>query len=439
VSTTPGGTRLTSYQRRLMLFLSVATFFEGFDFFAFTQILPSLRADFALGAWGAGALVAAINVGPILAYFLVRRADRVGRKPILSLTIAGYTIFTLLSGLAPNVWLFAAFQLAARVFLIGEWAIAMVFAAEEFPAAKRGLIIGVIQAFSSLGSVVCAGVVPLLLKLPTGWRSVFFVGAVPLVVIALARRGIRETTRFTETVRSADTPSLFRIWRTPWRGRVVLLAAIWALTYVCTTTGILFWKDFAVNERGFWMAGQPGLLHWLGLGDLGGMALPGWRGWTDAEVGAAVTIGAVAGMPLVFMVGPMLDRVGRRLGSIVIFLAAGGSIVLAYNLVTPAALTAALALGIFGASAVLPVLNAYTAELFPTEIRSDAFAWANNLLGRIGAVAAPLVVGAIAADTGWGLAVSVTAVGPVLALVLILATLPETRGRELEDTSALGH
>jgi putative MFS transporter len=94
---------------------------------------------------------------------------------------------------------------------------------------------------------------------------------------------------------------------------------------------------------------------------------------------------------------------------------------------------------IFGASAVLPVLNAFTAELFPTHMRSDGFAWANNLLGRTAAVASPVVVGLIAEDTGWGPAVAATAIGPVLALVLILATMPETRGRELEDTSAVGH
>ena len=405
---------LTPYQRKLMLFLSVATFFEGFDFFAFTQILPNLRAEFGLGKLGAGVLTAVIYTGPILAYFLVRRADRVGRKPILSLTIAGYTIFTLLSGLAPDVWTFAIAQLAARVFLIGEWSIAMVFAAEEFPAAKRGLVIGVIQAFSSLGGVVCAGVVPVIVKLPWGWRSVFFVGAVPLIAVAFARRGIRETARFTAgaATRSADAAPLFRIWRTPWRNRVVLLAFIWGLTYLCTTTGITFWKEFAIEERGF----------------------------TDAQVGASLAIAAVAAMPLVFMVGPTIEWLGRRVGAIIMFIAAAGGIALSYTLTSPAGLTAALAVGIFGTSAVLPVMNAYTAELFPTEIRGDGFAWSNNLLGRLGAVAGPLIVGAMAADTGWGPAVLATCGGPIIALVLILATLPETRGRELEDTSALpGH
>jgi putative MFS transporter len=102
-------------------------------------------------------------------------------------------------------------------------------------------------------------------------------------------------------------------------------------------------------------------------------------------------------------------------------------------------MTIAVMGAVFGASAVLPVLNAYNAELFPTHLRGDAFAWSNNLLGRIGYVIAPAGVGLAAGTYGWGLPVALTAVGPVLALVLILWLLPETRGKELEETSAMTH
>lgn len=403
-------TPLTRYQKKLMLFLSVATFFEGFDFIALSQLLPQLRAAFQLDERGAGFLVGAINVGPMLAYLLVRKADQWGRRPVLTLTIAGYTLCTLLSAAAWSAASFAVFQLAARVFLIGEWAVAMVFAAEEYPADRRGLVIGVIQACSSLGGVVCAGAVPLLLRTPLGWRSVFLVGAVPLVAVAIARRSIQETARFRERSTPAVEPGLMRIWGTPWRGRVLLLGAIWGLTYACTTSAVLFWKEFAVTERGF----------------------------TDGDVGASMTIAALVAMPLVFGVGRLLDAIGRRPAAALIFLFVSAAVLGAYNLRSHAGLTAALTAGILGSSAVLPVLNAFTTELFPTELRSDAFAWANNLLGRIGAALAPVAIGSAAALHGWGPAMSVTCLGPLLALGLILWRLPETRGLELERTSALG-
>jgi putative MFS transporter len=86
---------------------------------------------------------------------------------------------------------------------------------------------------------------------------------------------------------------------------------------------------------------------------------------------------------------------------------------------------------------VLPVLNTYTAELFPTELRSEAWAWANNLIARTVYLASPVAIGIASESVGWGPAVVATAAFPLLALAMILALLPETVGRELEETSAL--
>jgi len=403
-------TPLSAYQRKLVVFLSVATFFEGYDFMALSQILPRLRQDFSLSTTGGGALVAAINVGTMLAALLVRRADAWGRRRVLSVTIVGYTVCSLLTALAPEAVSFTLIQLLARVFLIGEWAIAMVYAAEEFPADRRATMIGVIQACSSLGGIVCAGVVPFLLQTPIGWRSVYVVGALPLAVMAFARRSLKESHRFEASQSAGATQApLMALMRGPYARRVWIVAACWTFTYLCTQTAVTFWKEFAIAERHM----------------------------TDKQVGGALTLAAVGSMPLVFAVGKLLDVFGRRIGAVLIFVLTSVGVVLAYTLHNRWALTAALGVGIFGSSAVLPVLNAFTAELFPTALRSDAFAWANNLLGRVGYVLAPLGVGAAAGVYGWGPSVAATAIGPLVALVIILAKLPETRGRELEDTARL--
>ena len=154
-------TSLTSYQKRLFIFLSVATFFEGFDFMALTQILPNLRADFQINEFQAGLLFAFVNFGTVVAWLLIRKADLWGRRRVMMITIVGYTVFTFLTGFSWDVWSFALFQFIARIFLIGEWATSMVYASEEFSADRRGTVIGVLQAFSSLGAVFCAGVTPL--------------------------------------------------------------------------------------------------------------------------------------------------------------------------------------------------------------------------------------------------------------------------------------
>lgn len=405
-------TPLSAYQKRLFVFLSVACFFEGYDFMALAQILPNLRAEFALSKEAAGYLVAVINFGTVLAYLLVRQADRFGRKPLLTVTITGYTLCSFLTGLAQGPVSFALLQLLARVFLIGEWAVATVYAAEEYPSDRRGMVIGVIQACAALGAVLCAGAVPLLLKLPFGWRAVYFVGAAPLLAVAIARRGLRETARFAERKARGETEvrrPFTEILRTPHRRRIFQLALIWGLTYLCTQTAIVFWKEFAMGERGL----------------------------SDAQVGQSMAAAALLSMPLVFLAGKMLDTIGRRRGAVVIFTATSLGVLGSYTLSGQAALTGALVLGVFGTSAVLPVLNAYNAELFPTAVRSDAFAWANNLLGRLSYVVAPIFIGMSAERLGWGPAVAATSLCPLLALGLIWLLLPETRGKELEETAAL--
>lgn len=401
---------LTPYQRKLFLFLGVATFFEGFDQMALAQLLPAIRHEMHLDEWQTGLLISFTNVGTVLAYLLVRQADRWGRKRLLTITIAGYTIATFLTGLVSTAIPFAILQMLARIFLIGEWAISMVYAAEEFPASRRGSVIGIISAFGSFGAVLCAAIVPILVRSPLGWRTVYFVGTIPLVLLALTRRGLNETARFEALDEAARAPApLFRIFRTSYAPRVVQMALIWGCAYLCTQTAITFFKQHAVED-----------LH-----------------MEESAVGRLIALAAVVAMPLVFLVGRMLDRLGRHRTAMIVFTLTSIGCVGCYTLRGEAMLFAPAVLAIYGASAVLPVMNAYSTELFPTDLRSDAFAWSNNLLGRGAYVLSPIVVGLAAEEIGWGLAVASTAIGPLLSLALILRWLPETRGKELEDTSRL--
>ncbi|HEY3499804.1 MAG TPA: MFS transporter, partial [Polyangiaceae bacterium] len=316
-------------------------------------------------------------------------------------------LFSLLSGLAPNVWLFGLFQMLARIFLIGEWATSMVIAAEEFPADRRGTVIGVVSAAAALGGVVCAGVVPLLTQ-SFGWRSVYFAGVAPLLLLAWARRGMRETERFQESHAQRDR-SLFAIFGTPHRRRTLELGAIWFLTYICTQNGVTVWKDYAIGEIGL----------------------------TDKQAAGIIAVAALASMPLSFFAGKLFDLVGRRKGAAIVFGCLISGILGIYSLSASVGLTIGMILAMFGINSVLSVLNTFTTELFPTELRGDAFAWSNNIIGRIGYWLSPIAVGQLAQGIGWGPVIRASVVFPVIALVLLLLWLPETRNRELEETANL--
>lgn len=399
---------------RLLAFLGAATFFEGFDVTAMAQVLPKLGQAGGLGLSeaGKGWLVGAVGVGPMLAWFLVREADRVGRRPVMGITLTGYAVATLLSGLAPNAWVFGALQVLARAFLVGEWALAMVYAAEEFPAAERARVMGILHGLAWCGGLACVGLMPLMLSAPAGWRTPFFVGVLPVLLLAVARRSLPETARYLSgAVKREATHSggVLAIWRSSWAPRLWVASAASALTYVCIGPVVNFWKQYATTERGL----------------------------SDGQFVAASGMAAVVSLPLVFLSGRIIERLGRRRAAAVLFPLCGISVAAGFTVKPYPLMGVFMALSYFSTAAVVPLLNTWTTELFPTHLRGSAFAWSNTLLGRVGSVVAPVAMGYAAERVGWGLPVALSGVGPLLAGFLLWRTLPETTGQELEATSVV--
>ena len=221
---------------------------------------------------------------------------------------------------------------------------------------------------------------------------------------------VSPTARDTAT-NAADTKTpLTHIWGTPYRGAVVRLSVVWFFAYIAAQCGISFWKDYATSE--------------LGIDDL--------------QAGGAIAIAAVVAMPMNFGAGYLIDKIGRRWGATLVFFTGSVSIYLAYTLTDLPQLTVVLIFAMFSVSSYLPILNAYTTELFPTELRGSAFAWANNLLGRASYVFAPALVGTLADRAGsFGAVVVWTAVFPIVTTGLVWALLPETKGLDLDETSLL--
>lgn len=400
---------------RLLAFLGAATFFEGFDVTALGQVLPQLGQPGGLGLTeaGKGWLVGAVGFGPMLAWFLVREADRVGRRPVMGTTLLGYAVATLLSGLAPSAWVFGALQVLARAFLVGEWALAMVYAAEEFPANERARVMGILHGLAWFGALACVALMPLMLPSPFGWRTTFLVGVLPVLLLAVVRRSLPETARYLSGAvqrEAAREGSVLAIWRSAWAPRLWVASVASALTYVCIGPVTSFWKQYATMERGL----------------------------TGGQFALASSIAAVVALPLIFLSGRIIERLGRRRAALVLFPLCSASVAGGFTVKSPVLLQLFMAVSFFATAAVVPLLNTWTTELFPTHLRGSAFAWSNTLLGRVGSVVAPVAMGYAAERVGWGLPVALSGVGPLLAGLLLWRALPETTGRELEATSVVG-
>ncbi len=93
-------------------------------------------------------------------------------------------------------------------------------------------------------------------------------------------------------------------------------------------------------------------------------------------------------------------------------------------------------LAVLAGYAFLPTLASLGNELFPTEVRATVAGWLVGV-GVVGAVAGLVVFGAMADRLDGFAAAAVVVALPAVAASLAFTRLPETRGMELEESSAL--
>ena len=138
-------------------------------------------------------------------------ADRMGRRLLLIVTIAGVGALSLLGGLLPSyaqigVWayvLFCVLRLLMGIFFGGEYAVGHTFAIECAPQESRGTIGGFIQSGFPMGYVLGSLVFALVSYLTSkesmmsyGWRIVFATGVVPVFVALYIRTNLQESPEF---------------------------------------------------------------------------------------------------------------------------------------------------------------------------------------------------------------------------------------------------
>ncbi|MES2497379.1 MAG: MFS transporter [Pseudomonadota bacterium] len=408
------GDRLTRGHIGLLLLLAVVVMFEGFDVSATAVVLPYLARDFGSTPAALGGALGIIALGSIAAWGIVRLADRYGRRPILILAAAGFSIGSLATVFVDSVAQYTVVQMLTRALLVTQIATAYLIISETLPAATRGRANGLLGGFGSVGAAL-----PFLLLAPAldtslGWRALFAIGALPLLMVPVLLYKLAETPVWLDARRRAvprlsPLAELRHLTAPALRGRFIAMSLLWFLVNFSTSVGSLFFTLYAVNERG-WVASDFARIAPIGLaGCFIGYTLIGW----------------------------LMDTIGRR-WTVTLYMAALGAL-------TQLCYTShgwwAVAASFLGLQAALGVwVAAYTlnSELFPTALRAAANGWCHNLLGRWGVVIAPWLLGATTAAMGSiGPAAALLGCAAYLAIPLVWLILPETRGQRLEDDAAL--
>lgn len=409
-----------SYLRLLMVLLGTATFFEGYDTGIAAVVIPDLARDFHVSNGLLGGPVAVVNLGALFALFVIAIGDRVGRRPLLIATTLLYAAFTGLTATAHSVVAFTIIQFLARMFLVSELAVAITIATEEFPADRRGRIIGSLSLLGALGLIAVVVAYRLLAHTSIGWRGLYLLGAIPIVAAAPLRTRLRESRRWLEAKAKGE-----RLRQTP--VRLVLAGAYRSRLLV--VSGMLFSFNFAVLSGAAYFT----------------LFARNERGLTANTANTFLAAAVVLGLPGYVVAGRLADAWGRKRTGTLFMLAGAAFGIAAFQVHGRPFMLAALAGAVFFGLGGTPVINAVSSELFPTEIRATALAVARSFAGTLGASAGLFLVPRLAGHGGllgsYGDAVSVAALALIPAAIL-LNRLPETARRELEDLGipgAAGH
>src|SRR5882757_5880308 len=145
-----------SYLWQLLGLLIPATIFEGYDITIFHLCTPDIAATFHLGNQAIGVIASIVRFGTVMSFLVISCSDRVGRKPVISVTVLGYGLFTMLTGLSRGLVTFTLFQSCSQVFLASEFGMAIIIISEEFPDELRGRAIAGFHMAAFVGVAVAS-------------------------------------------------------------------------------------------------------------------------------------------------------------------------------------------------------------------------------------------------------------------------------------------
>jgi AAHS family cis,cis-muconate transporter-like MFS transporter len=374
----------------VFLFCFLGLLIDGADLMLLSYSLTSLKAEFGLSNFQAGSLGSVTLAGMALGGIYGGWAcDKFGRVKTVVWTIVLFSLGTALLGMTQSYTQFAAARFVASLGLGALYVACNTLMAEYVPTRFRTTVLGTLQAGWSVGYIVATLLAGWLLP-EYGWRYLFYVAIIPVVLAILMQRLVPEPPAWVAakanrasagevaTGNDSSKPSsgVFKAIFGDAKARNMFV--LWALT------------------AGFLQFGYYGVNNWL-------------PSYLETEMGlnfksmTAYLVGTYAAMILgKVLAGVAADWLGRRV--VFSFGALGTAVFLPVIVFFHSPDQILWMLVVFGFLYGIPYgVNAtYMTESFESRFRGSAVGGAYNI-GRIGAAVAPAAIGFLATEISIGM------------------------------------
>jgi putative MFS transporter len=338
---------VSSYERRLVVLLSLGGFFEFYDLLFSAYVAPGLVREGILTTTGIASFVSALFIGLFIGTatcgFL---ADRFGRRAIFTISLLWYSAATFAMAMQAHVFGLYLCRLLAGIGLGVEMITIDTYISELVPKQWRGRAMALNQTIQFSAVPVAALLAWLLVpRAPLGidgWRWVVLFGSAGALVVWQIRRQLPESPRWSSTDVRPSRPWR-ELRRPPYTKRTIMLI-VFNVFQTVGYYGFSAWAPTLLIQRGITIS-------------------------TSLQYTFIIAIAAPFGPVLA---GAIADRTERKSQII------GAALAIAVFGLLFAQMTSAVLIVLLGAAVTLAnnvmsiAFHAYQAELYPTRIRAFA-------------------------------------------------------------------
>jgi MFS transporter, AAHS family, 4-hydroxybenzoate transporter len=383
--------KVRGLQIRVMALCALIQICDGYDVNSIGVSVPSLTHAWNLPGpaftqaflWSSiGIMVGALSAGPI--------GDRVGRKPLLLVSLTIFGLASLLSAFSGSLLMMSVMRFFTGLGIGGAFPGAATLTGDYAPHRRRALMIMISFTGAPIGGFLCGQLAGVLLP-SYGWQSVFIVGGVvPLLIVLALALWLPESPRFLATkanLSERQAALLRRLDITPGmaqphqvdRATGNPIAMLFGKGYALQT--VLMWIIFFCSLMNlflfvYWL---PEVLHLTGM--------------TPPEAARATSFRELGAIFAVVYLGWLIDRFGPE-QALAWHYAAGIVFIALIALVALPYLPLVIVIFFSGMTIIgsQTGANAACGKLYPARMRTSGLGWALGI-GRLGGIAAPILGG----------------------------------------------